>query len=188
MTATDDFISAVFDLTESVRTVIIDPAAQINAMAALCSYPAPEAPVGTSPINTAVAAVTLASAALCRRAALTSLGYACALYAPTSSTDCQTVIDLIAPLFDAEILFSADTGDNDTYSALRVLRTSVISDLQVRGSQLPQLITYQFQSTLPSLVIAYNLYHDALRSDDIIQRADPPNPLFCPLNFVALSV
>jgi prophage DNA circulation protein len=185
-TTNDEFVAATFALTESVRGAIIDPADQINALIPLCGF-APSVTQGGSPVSNSVAVNTLATAALCRRAALTSLSYACAAYRPTSSTEVLTIIARISPLYDAEITYAADAGDLATYSSLRALRSAVLQDLQTRGSQLPELITFSFNATQPSLVLAYRLYADATRSDDLVRRANPPNPLFCPLSFVALS-
>jgi len=40
---------------------------------------------------------------------------------------------------------------------------------------------------MPALAIAYRLYADATRADDLIARVDPPNPNFMPTRFEALS-
>jgi prophage DNA circulation protein len=182
------FVAAVFNLTESIRISVIDPADQINALVPLANFQSNLSVPGTSPINTGIDIVGNATAALCRRAALTSIAQATAIYQPTSSTETQTLINRIAPLYDTEITYSADNGDLQSYTALRALRTAVVDDLQLRGSQLPTLITWKVPTSLPSLVLAYNLYRDVSRSDDLINRANPPNPVFCPTSFIAESV
>ncbi len=85
------------------------------------------------------------------------------------------------------MLIAADAGDVASYEALRGLRTAVTMDLIARGSLLPRLITVRRRATLPSLMLAYQLYGDATRSDELITEANPIHPLFMPIEFAALS-
>jgi prophage DNA circulation protein len=66
-------------------------------------------------------------------------------------------------------------------------RAAMMLDLLIRGSLLPRLITVTRAIALPSLALAFELYGDASRSDDLIARVDPPHPGFFPLEFEALS-
>lgn len=181
------FVNSVFASTEQARASIIDPADQIRALVPLCSFQPSPAISGTSGINVGINLMQTATAALCRRAALTSLALGCSDYQPKSSTATQAVIDQVGPLFDAEITYAADNGDLNSYRNLRELRTAVLSDLEIRGSQLPALITITRPISQPSLAVAWSLYQDANRSDDLITRANPRNPLFMPISFTALS-
>ena len=90
-------------------------------------------------------------------------------------------------LFDAEILFSADAGVDGSYLALRALRTAVAQDLIARGSDLARLTTVTTAVPLPSLTLAYSLYRDATRSDDLIARVDPVHPAFMPTSCQVLT-
>jgi prophage DNA circulation protein len=128
-----------------------------------------------------------ATAALCRRTALGSLANACAAYQPTSSNDAQALQAAVAPLFDAEITIAADAGQDATYLALRAMRTAVVKDLIVRGASLPALRVVTSAEPQPALTLAYRLYLDATRADDLIARADPIHPAFMPLSFSALA-
>lgn len=140
-----------------------------------------------APLVEATATVQAATAALIQRTALISLAGATSAYQPTSYQDAIAMVDLVAPLFDAAALAAADVGDTASYLALNALRAAVVADLLARGAQLPQLITVTTPLPLPSLTLAYELYADATRSDDLIQRADPIAPLFMPTNFQALA-
>ena len=128
-----------------------------------------------------------ATAALCRRAALTALCRACANYQPTSYDDAAAVRKAVTAPLDAEVTFAADAGDNATFVAFRTLRAAVVLDLVTRGSLLPRVTTVVRRAPLPSLALAYSLYGDASRSDDLLARVDPPHPAFFPLSFTALS-
>jgi len=141
----------------------------------------------TAPIGLAITGLQTAVAALCRRAALTSLARACADYTPTSSDDALGVCVLVVDLFDAEIQVAADAADDASYQALRQLRTSVVSDLVTRAAQLPSLVLVQTPVPMPALALAYRLYRDATRADDLTARSGAQHPAFLPVEFKVLS-
>lgn len=174
---TQDFCDAVNTAMESLRSTINDPLDQIRLLCGLASFqPGPTDIVGR------------ATAAVCRRSALASLALATADWQPTSSTETISILSLIDPIFDAEILYAADNGDVTSYQQLRTLRANVVTDLRQRGSQLPELLTVTRGKSLPSLMLAYELYADARRQTELVARnSDVPHPAFFPVQFEALS-
>lgn len=171
-----DFVTAVQTAVELLRSAINDPADQIRILADLATFTGTADEPGD------------ATAALCRRAALASLANATADWQPSSSTETHQVVDVIAPIFDAEILYAGDKGDIASYLQLRALRAAIITDLNRRGSQLPELITIQRATSLPSLTLAWQLYADANRHTELLARNPQiAHPLFFPRNFEALS-
>ena len=72
------------------------------------------------------------------------------------------------------------TADDDTYLVLQDLRAAMVQDLTERAAKLKQIRSYTPQATLPSLVIAHQLYNDALRADDIVARNKIGHPGFVP--------
>lgn len=180
--ATDYLAASIAALTESLRATANDPADQIRLLSSLAVFAPAPAPGQVSTISLATS-----TSALCRRAALVSLARACALYQPSSANDAETVELAVTALFDAEITVAADGGDLPTYAALRDLRAAVALDLNTRGAQLPQLVTFTFGVPMPALALAYRLYQDATRSDDLVARADPVHPAFMPTSFQALA-
>lgn len=66
------------------------------------------------------------------------------------------------------------------YQALIHLRTKVAEDLQVRGAQLPSLATYMPVTTLPALVLAHDIYGDASRESELVDRNKIRHPGFVP--------
>jgi prophage DNA circulation protein len=179
-------VTAIAALSEALRAAAVNPADQIRLMTALADF-FPTPPVSSAPIGQTIAAVETSAAAVCRRAALVSLALACAAYTPTSYNDALTLRSSVALLIDAEIIVAADAGDDNTFASLRELRTAVITDLTARAADLPQLIEVTTKAPVPSLTLAYRLYGDATRSDDLVRRADPICPLWMPTDFVALS-
>jgi prophage DNA circulation protein len=173
-------------LAEAVRAAAIDPADQVRLLTDMAGYEPVTMASGT-PIGAAVQAVQLATAAVCRRAALTSMERACAAYAPTSYNDAVTLRDNVITLFDAEILVAGDAGDVNSYQAMRASRTAIVLDLNTRGATLPSLIEVVTPTSLPAFALAYQLYADGSRADDVIARADPIHPAFLPISMILLS-
>lgn len=68
--------------------------------------------------------------------------------------------------------------DDAVYDALSSLRTAVAIDLRNRGARLPDLVSYTPGATLPALVIAHQIYGDATRADEIVQRNNIEHPGF----------
>ncbi len=187
MTAqTDALAVGVQALTESVRTLAVDPADQVRLLSVLAAY-APATMQGTAPIEQGIQQAQASTAALCRRAALTSLARATAEYNPTSYQDAVALRNNVAALFDAEILIAGDNDDVATYQALRALRTAIVLDLNTRAATLPALINVVTPVPSTALTLAYKLYDDATRCDDVIARAIPVHPAFMPIDMVLLS-
>ncbi len=178
--------TAILAVTEALRAGIVDPGMQIDLLLALTTC-APQVMASSAPIGGAIAAVQVATAALCRQASLVSIAMACADWQPTSSGQAEALRQRIGILLDDEATIAADAGDDATWQALRALRAQVLQDLANRASRLPDLITVSRNAPLPALVLGQQLYADATRAPDLIQRANPIHPAFMPASFEALS-
>jgi hypothetical protein len=133
------------------------------------------------------AQLTSAAAVLMRRAAAISLARASATYVPTSYQDAQRVLGIVDGALWTVIEEAGDIFDDISYNALRALRAAVQTDLGARGNNLAQIVTRTFGAQQPALVLAYRLYQDASRADDLIARNDPPHPGFMPVSVEALA-
>lgn len=80
-------------------------------------------------------------------------------------------------LVDEIEALTADSGD-DLYDALAGLRARLVRALPPEDQDLPRLGTFTPVTTLPSLVVAYELYDDARRGDEIATRNGVPYPGF----------
>ena len=186
MAIADTLPPAIAALTEAVRMAAVNPADAIRCLSSLTSF-RPPIPSPVSPVSSARAQTIVAVAALCRQAALSSLARACADYQPTSYDDAAAVRASVAALFDAEIVAAADAAQDGVYLALRQLRTAVVADLTTRGALLPRLLAVTTQGPLSTLELAYKLYGDASRADEIAQRTDAPHPGFLPTMMTLLA-
>jgi prophage DNA circulation protein len=175
-TQSDALVAAVTAVSAAVAAVAQDPSDQIRILLNLASNGAPSA-----------TAADQATAALCRRATLIAVQNALASYQPTSYDEAAATRLAITTVMDAEILYAGDAEDTYGYTTLRQMRAYVVQTLTAIGASLPRLITVTRGRSLPALVLAYDLYGDATRADELIARVDPPHPAWFPLSFQALS-
>lgn len=160
---------AGFALAQALTASVTDPADQVRLLLEMTGS------VPNNPFGHAL-----------RRMALTQASVACAAYQPTSYDDALALRELVCGALDAEINAAGDAGDDEVYAAFRALRIAVALDLRTRGDQLPRLRTVTVP-VLPPEVLAYRLYGDATRANDLVARSDPSNPLFMPGELVVLD-
>lgn len=184
---TGQYASAVQGVASAVMGAANDPRDQVRILSALQNFNPSIPPGQYGTLSAAIGTAQTGAAALCRRATLAALASACAAYQPTSSNDAQSLMALVLPLFDAEITIAADAEQDASYLAMRTMRAAVALDLSVRGAALPALLTVNTAEPQPSLTLAFMLYQDATRADELTQRVNPIHPAFFPLSFEALS-
>lgn len=83
-------------------------------------------------------------------------------------------------LFEQEIVAAGDTGKDEIYKALEDTRVALVADIHRRAVTLPNLTTIRTVDTVPTLAFAYNLYEDATRDQEIVDRNHVRNPVFLP--------
>jgi len=93
---------------------------------------------------------------------------------------------MIEPFGDAEET-AADDMAQAVYQTLVNLHASVTNHLVETARPLPRLLNYQFFEPLPTLVLAYKLYDDASRADEIRAENKVVHPAFTPPYGQALS-
>jgi hypothetical protein len=93
---------------------------------------------------------------------------------------------LLQPFRDAEEI-AADGRDQMTFQALISLHGAVTNHLVATARPLPRMTNFVFFEPLPSLVVAYKLYEDASRCDELRQENKIVHPAFCPMSGQALS-
>jgi prophage DNA circulation protein len=74
-----------------------------------------------------------------------------------------------------------DQLPDEVYQALRGLRAAVVRDVAARGANLARLATVTPRVTSPSLVLAQQIYADALREPELVVRNGIRHPLFVPV-------
>lgn len=83
------------------------------------------------------------------------------------------LIEQIDALSEADI-------DDAVYQQLSIVRAAVAGDIRARGANLARLVKLSLPDTLPSLVLAWQLYGDASRAAELESRNRIQDPLFMP--------
>lgn len=182
----DDFLAASQTLASALLEAANDPADAIRLLLPLTGWlplPLPYQGIISSAANVAQDAM----AANLRIAACQVLAKSAAAYQPSSYQDASAVRQLVCNALDAEATRAADAGRFATYQALHDLRTAVAIDLAARGAALAWLVEITTAQSMPSLTEAWTLYQDTTREPQLVASADPPHPLFLPIEFAALS-
>jgi prophage DNA circulation protein len=177
---------SILAMMDAFRGCAISPRDQIRLLTQVARTTMPSG-VASSSISQAQATMRDATVDLCQRAALASLAAATADYQPTSFDDAVAIRGQVCAIMDTATRHAADIGDSQTFATLRALRTAVAADLTARGVILPRMTTFTRPRSMPGLKLAYDLYGDASRADELTGRVDPPHPGFFPSTFRALA-
>jgi prophage DNA circulation protein len=97
---------------------------------------------------------------------------------PTKYDSYEAAIAVRTELADRLDEEGETTSSDPVYVAVTDLRTVVVQAVPDPEQDLPRLATFSPRQTLPSLLVAYQLYGDASRADDIVLRNDPRRPGF----------
>lgn len=68
----------------------------------------------------------------------------------------------------------------DLLNTLSDLHASTADEIRTLAAELPRIVRYQLGAPLPALVVAYNLYEDPDRADDLVRRNQAPDWLRLP--------
>ncbi len=184
--AGSEIVTGCFDLTEDLRAAVFDPGVQITLLQSLAAFSI--TPITSSaPIGSAIENVQIATARVCRVAALFSLAQASADWSAASSDEAEALSLSLSDLIELEASSAADAGWDATYRALRDLQTQVTQDLAQRAARLPDIVTIERNAPMAALALAQQIYSDGSRASDLIRRVDPVHPAFMPTSFKALS-
>lgn len=136
----------------------------------------PAASISAAPARQQSAANGLALAALVRQGALLA-----AVDVASASTwpvldDAAAVRDSLTAALDREGYAAGD----DLFAALQGARTAAYQDITARSRGAARLRTVAPLSLTPAVVLAYDIYDDALRGDEIVTRNKVAHPGFLP--------
>jgi prophage DNA circulation protein len=115
-----------------------------------------------------------AVADLTRRTAIIEAARTTASINFDSTTQAVQVRNEIVDAIEAEQL----TAPDEVFNSLSDLRTAVVRDINARATDLPNLIKYTPKATLPAVVLAYMIYGDAKKDEDIVNRNAVAHPGF----------
>jgi prophage DNA circulation protein len=97
---------------------------------------------------------------------------------PTVYDSYQAAIKVREELVDRIDTESEATPNDEVYVTLSDLRTSVVQAVPNPEQNLARIVQYVPKETLPSLLVAYQIYGNAGRADEIATRNGPRHPGF----------
>lgn len=121
-----------------------------------------------------------AVAALIRQTATVESARAAARVDFQSFDDAIAYREDLAELFDRETLAAGAAGQDDVFRGLVQLQAAAIQDLNRRALGLPRVRFVEPRKTEPALAVAYRLYGDPTRSEEIVARNRVAHPGFVP--------
>jgi prophage DNA circulation protein len=173
-------------LVIALRQACADPRDSIRILTTLSSFDQPVL-AGTDAIGNEIVGLAHNASVLFRQKSAIELAAASADFQPSSQQDANSNALAIGDVLDTVAEEAADRFQDPSYAALSGLRVGVVEDLLARGASLAPVVTREMPRPMPAVTVAYRLYQDAARADDLVARNDPPHPLFLPVTLEALA-
>lgn len=107
---------------------------------------------------------------LTRRLALVETARAATRLPFASRNEAMTVRDELADRLDKEAISAADGRQDLTWRALTEVRAELAAHLTVLGETLARVMPMDLVTSVPALVLAYELYGDATRDAELARR------------------
>lgn len=133
-------------------------------------------PTANTPQRIQEAANANAVLALVRAVALADAAGVATTLDVTVYDDVIAVRDLLTAALDDE----AEAAPVETYDALNTLRIAIYQDMTERASDSARIRNLELTTVMPAMVLAYDLYLDAGRYEEIANRNKILNPAFLP--------
>ena len=177
--------SEILGTFDRVRTILTEPRDALRLYERMfdAGGDSPAVPA-TTQTREQQAQATDALQRLVRETAVIEAARAAAETAFAAADDALATRDRLLTAFDARLAAADPLTQEpiaaDLFDALRDLRAAMIADLHNRGAQLPRLTRHVPRATLPARVLAYQLYGDADRADEIVTRNNIRHPGFVP--------
>ena len=149
------------------------PLAAFNALKRLFGYQ-PNKVVRSTPSRIQQDNNRTAVTSLVRRAGVIEAARATSSIEFDSQDQAVAIRDIVIDAINNEQL----TASDDVFVALTDLRTAVVNDINTRAVDLSKVVAYTPKATMPAVVLAYRLYGDATRDQEIVARNSISHPGF----------
>lgn len=116
---------------------------------------------------------------LCQRAGIVSQANIISSMEFKSSKEAEEILNDFINQVEEQILTKVSTDEN-TLQSLKDLRSVLIKDITTTIKKLPEVKIIKIPQSIPSVVLAYELYGDIDRADEIIKRNNIFKPGFMP--------
>lgn len=175
----EEFADAVFAAVDDLRQACAAPFEAIRLLVGLSTFDA-VTHGGADPVGLMIDDLAENASVLMRRICGISLATATADYIPTSLQNATMIRDIVADVLDRLETEAADRFEDLSAKAMDNIRIAVIADLNERGGKTTPVVTHTYNQQQPALVLAYRLYQDAARAEELLARNDPPHPSWMP--------
>lgn len=167
--------SAVIEMVQTLASGLIASAVDpTTALLELYSFAPGLRPPSTTPARAIEQSNFDAVSRLVQRVTLTQAALVAIQQTFDSYDDAVSVRSSITDLIDDQAELVAD----DTYPDLQQMRADLVKAVPGDDSDLPRLLTYTPNATVPSLVLSYRLYGDLDGEADLIARNKVHHPGF----------
>ncbi len=165
--------SSLVSQVSGLRAIALSPFAAFTSLSSLFAFNLSSI-IGITPARRQQTANQAAVVNLVQQSALIEAARASSEMEFSSYNEALTVRTDLADRLEG----AAENAPDSTYIALIDLRSAVVRDITVRGADLSRIVQYTPGATLPALVVAYQLYGDTGRADEIVSRNHIRHPGF----------
>lgn len=167
-----ELVAAITDAVRGIQDAAENALAGLFAYQALFGITPTQSAANASAVTDLVGRIALAEAARVSTSVVWD-NYSQALDARDSLVDYADEVSGVA----SDIVFES----------VEALRADIVAAIPAAGEDLPRLGTLTLSASMPSVVVAYDLYDDISRAGDIVRRNNVRHPAFVP-GGVALEV
>ncbi len=177
---------ALIDAVRAMGDAMSPTTAKRAALEYVAAFPGGEF-YAISPVSRRAAVNADAAARLARLAGLMAYAEAVLRSTFTSRPEGVTARAEVAERFESELLDTTGAANAPLYVAIDDLRGTVIAWLTLSINDLAPVIIVESARIRPSLALAWDLYADPLRSDELVARNSVRHPSFMPRLISALA-
>lgn len=169
-------LASQIDNAFSLLTKAANPSDVFKSAKSLFSFGSDDVPINRTTSTRAREATNLTALNdIVQTIAVTAASNAATDMTYTSIEDANQIRDQLGDHLDK---LMENTGSDDVYSSLQSQRAQVVNAIPPSDQTLAHLSQYTPISTVPSLIVAYDLYGTIDDEQDVIDRNDIRNPAF----------
>jgi prophage DNA circulation protein len=175
-------VSSVMSLIQQLESIVEQPEFALEIVRGLFHFGSDfSAPSTTTPAGAQAAANQAAIVGLVQQTAIVRAAVIASQIQFTGSSfeDVTSLREELVTQIDG---IADAVGDDELFTALIDVRSAITVDLERRAAPLARIVPVTLREPWPAIVLAYDLYENALRDAEIIARNGVRDPNFLPPN------
>lgn len=137
-----------------------------------------DSPTDSFAIAVKITGLVLTFSMQCRRITTMTFG---------NRDDVANIMQSLGVVIEDIKMEAADALHSQAYQQLGRLAAAVMQHLAVTEAKVPQVVYYDYRAGFPALALAFRIYQDSARSEQLIAENRVVHPAFFPLRVRALS-